>query len=198
MKNIIGIFSLLFLLSCSSSDDTVDLDPIASAEFIPLKDFSELGRKTYFYAGIKAEGRKVSLLPDDTDSCQRDDFFAPVYNQEEQLVFFQYNRIGPRCEGGTSLILFTNNKLVNDGIFETTLYLVGSSFDMDDLIAKESNDDDDVVKSVSSIDNKRRERYDGKLEIGFQGGYLRVEDRMSHYSRPRATDKVYLYFKSKE
>ncbi|EKB08029.1 hypothetical protein HMPREF9716_01502, partial [Myroides odoratus CIP 103059] len=32
-------------------------------------------------------------------------------------------------------------------------------------------------------------------EIGFQGEYLRIEDRMSTYKREDPNEKVYLYFK---
>ena len=37
--------------------------------------------------------------------------------------------------------------------------------------------------------------YKGFLEIGFQGEYLRIEDRMSNYQRKDENEKVYLYFK---
>ncbi|WP_413513744.1 hypothetical protein [Myroides odoratus] len=203
MKNlnlIIAVFLGLLTLSCSSDEGGIKGDPIFSAEYIPLKDLSDLGKGTYFYAGFKAEGRKVSLLAENTDSCQKDDIFAPVFNANGDLIFFQFHRSNSGCIGGYTVILLTNNQLLDTGIMETSLYSGGSYSGEEEkpgLEEEEKPSFERIVKSTLDV-VKSRERYDGPLEIGFQGGYLRIEDRMSHYSRPKQTDKVYLYFKSKE
>lgn len=51
-----------------------------------------------------------------------------------------------------------------------------------------------IVKEVPVRVRKTPAHFDGRFEIGFQAGYLRVEDHLSNYAGPK-TDKVYLYFK---
>lgn len=178
MMNKIGRLLVLFLmllsLGCSKSDDNIDVDPIYSLEYKPLKSFKELGEKQYDYVGIKIGDRKVGLLLDSNQACVRLDKIQ-AHLKDDRLVALVYNRMERNCSKSDEVRLVKNN-LYEEGILHTIVY--GSRDKLDDLI----------------IDEEGRI----SLEIGFQGDYLRIEDRMSNFKRTKHNEKVYLYFKRKD
>ncbi|MGG5506638.1 MULTISPECIES: hypothetical protein [unclassified Myroides] len=177
------LVSVTFLSSCSSDDES-SYDPIFSAKYTPLTDFSQLGRSTYFYAGIKIEGYKTSVLPPDATSCIKDDILVPSFDEKDNFSGLEYIRSNKRCSEGFGSIILVKNELVEKGVFRTNMYFNGNFY----------YDKEGVRQYYDSDENWA---FKGNLEIGFQGDYLRIEDRMSHYTRPGSIEKVYLYFKKK-
>ncbi|MBB1139459.1 hypothetical protein [Myroides sp. WP-1] len=177
------LVSVIFLSSCSSDDES-SYDPIFSAKYIPLTDLTQLEKSTYFYAGIKIEGYKTSLLPPDGTSCVKDDILVPTFDNENNFERLEYIRTNKRCSEGFGSIILVKNKLIENGILRTNMYFNGNFY----------YDKNGVRQYYDSDENWE---FRGNLEIGFQGDYLRIEDRMSHYSRPGSIEKVYLYFKAK-
>lgn len=163
---------LVGLVSCSKDDNKDDdVDPIFSLEYKPLKSLKELETNdTYYYAGIKIGDRKVGLLPSSSTSCTRHDrIYAKFGNNTLNYIVFYRNSRG--CDDVQEVRL-VKNVLENDGILHTVV--LGSLDKLDQLV----------------IDDEGRI----PLEIGFQGEYLRIEDRMSNYKRTKQNEKVYLYF----
>ncbi|MGG5576738.1 hypothetical protein ACPDHL_05260 [Myroides sp. C15-4] len=168
------------MISCSSDDNKEAAYDVYNLPYTPLTDLSELGKETYFYVGIKIEGYKTQLIPPTKETCLKEDKIVALYNDDEMLVRLDYKRSGINCKGYDNIRL-TQNKIVQPGILNTNLYVAGT-------YEKADNGDMVLVPSDSN------ERFEGDIEIGFQGRYLRIEDRMSHYSRPANVNKVYLYF----
>jgi len=167
-------FGLFFALGCSKSDDNADVDLVGSLAYRPLESLEELGKKQYEYVGIKVGDRKVGLLPSNTSSCSQNDKLEAQFTDDkfERIVFY---RMSKNCKEKKEVRL-VRNILVKEGILHTIV--VGSI--------------DDVSKLA--IDEEGRIA----LEIGFQGDYLRIEDRMSNFKRTKHNEKVYLYFKRKD
>ncbi|WHT37592.1 hypothetical protein QNH98_10280 [Myroides sp. mNGS23_01] len=168
------LFLMILSLGCSKGDDNTDLDPIYSLEYKPLKSFTELGKKQYNYVGIKIGDKKVGLLSDSDKSCVRLDK-VQAHFEDDKLVELVYNRMERDCSKSNKVRL-VKNSLNEEGILHTIVH--GSRDKLDNLI----------------IDEEGRI----SLEIGFQGDYLRIEDRMSNFKRTKHNEKVYLYFKRKD
>lgn len=173
MKQLTILMVLLvnsFLLSCSKSDNTEDVDPVFSLPYTPLRDLAELDATSYLYAGLKVEGRRSSMLTPTSRLCNIYDELHLNFNAN-QLANMKFSRRNKNCEG-FKIVTLSKNTLVKEGVLRTNIY--GSVDKLDKLIVDEQG------------------RID--LEIGFQGDYLRIEDRMSNYSRHKYDEKVYLYF----
>ncbi|MGS4345846.1 hypothetical protein ACKUSY_09720 [Myroides odoratus] len=165
------VVGLFFLGACSKSDDNKDenFDFVFSQEFIPLKSFNELRAGSYLYAGFKAEGRKMSMLIEGSKSCTAYNDLFFIKDDEDSISTIQYNLHSAGQFGCMrySTLLFLENKMFKEGILFTTIK-------------------DPYGKRV----------FKGLLEIGFQGDYLRIEDKISDYVRKDPDEKVYLYFKN--
>ncbi|MBB1150959.1 MULTISPECIES: hypothetical protein [unclassified Myroides] len=183
----IRIFILLliipFIASCSSDEDSQGYDAVFNSEYTPLTDLSELGKASYFYAGIKIEGRNVGFLPSDSDSCLKEDMLTPIYDEHDNFVRLEYRRHEKKCVGGFAEIHMVQNNIVRPGYLFTNLNLIGG-FVIDPLTGGK-------IEAPTTQSKK----YKGELEIGFQAGYLRIEDQLSHYTRPGGMKKVYIYLR---
>jgi len=173
----IGIVAMP-LFGCSKSDDAQEEeDDIFLLEYRELKDLNELKNKVFFYVGIKKGDAKTSMLIPNSRSCRAHEFFSQAKSNAYPTLEFSYIKMengALGCEITTSVYFLTNN-LIRDGILQTTL--------------KEG------VPSESGIQLLPKDAiYRGPIEIGFQGDYLRIEDRMSAYQREDPNEKVYLYF----
>jgi len=193
MKKILAIFlGGIALASCSSDDNKSSSDdPIFSQPYTELANLDELQTGKYQYVGNKIGDRKVGLVPEShpckykdylmvhragavLDSITYDNFRIDIINDKKDCsTIFEFPR------------LMQNNTLVHSGYLKTSI-------------------DDGYVQNVEVIKNgekviikeyRRKNHYNGEVEIGFQAGYLRIEDRLSDYNRVTKDEKVYLYFK---
>lgn len=177
MKKLTGITLLLIsslLLGCTKSDDTKGVDPVFSLTYTPLKNLEELTQTHYYYAGFKAGEAKSSMLSSYSKSCNREDYLQLNFDANQEFVM-NFFRMRIQCLG-FEIVNLEKNILIKEGILRT----------------KVSGSKDVLEKLI--VDKEGRI----ELEIGFQGDYLRIEDRMSNYSRHKYDQKVYLYFKKRD
>ncbi len=173
LNKLFFIIVVIVLGGCSNSDNTDTSDPVYDLEYKPLQSFEELGTKVYSYEGIKVEGRKSSMLSPTSTGCNKYDFLQ-VFFENDKLSKIVYSRMARGCSGRETVEL-EKNILFSEGILHTKI--TGSVDNLTPLY----------------VDSEKRIQ----LEIGFQGDYLRIEDRMSLFSRTKKNEKVYLYFKEK-
>lgn len=192
-KGIVALcIALLTVYSCSNDDNanTDNVDPVFSQEYIPLSAIDELHFGQYRYIGIKIGDRKFGQIGAESCLFQNTLEVKEIEGKESplQMIYINKERYKERCLGtfSTRTVEF---KLVEEGMAEVAISTIN-----DDII--------DLVKNDSLIepdyyDMLRKDivNYKGKIEIGFQAGMLRVEDRFSDYSRTSKGEKVYLYFK---
>ena len=171
--------SILLCICCSKSDDNAsDVDPVYTLEYTKLQDIEQITRKTFYYAGIKIGDKKTSLLIPNSKSCRAEEFFGPSKDNSFPALDFAYIKFKEgqlRCEPTISSY-FVETSLIDEGQLFTTIRAGYFDEASQRLVLKER-----IFKGI--------------LEIGFQGDYLRIEDRMSTYKREDPNEKVYLYFK---
>ena len=183
MKKIIGLILVLSLglVSCSKDDNkSSDVDPVFSLEYHPLKSLSEVKGKSFRYAGIKIGDKKVGLFSDTSPECSTSDlivFYPENGEKNSPITFFRKTKI---CSGFDE-INFIDYYMNKEGLLSTRL-----------MKNYEPSTD---ISSNSIIETSFTEGRRYELQIGFQGKYLRIEDRMSHYVRLNPDEVVYLYFK---
>ncbi|WP_410877549.1 hypothetical protein [Myroides sp. DW712] len=199
MKKVIAILlGSIALASCSSDDNKSSSDdPVFSQPYTELTSLDELQTGKYQYVGNKIGDRKVGLVPEShpckykdylfvhragvaLDSITYDNYRIDIINDKKDCsTIFEFPR------------LMQKNNLVRPGYMKTSID--------DGYIQKveviEKGEDGEVDKIVIKEEYRRKNHYSGEVEIGFQAGYLRIEDRLSDYNRLNKDEKVYLYFK---
>ena len=189
MKKSIVFFLLLFIgVSCSSDDNSKpDLgDPLFESEYTPLKSLKELN-STYIYYGAKIGSRPSGAIA--SSNCLSKNTFATYISDSndffsnDSIVFKSYmqeEKVNGEC---VEVFIRTMRqvKLVEEG----KMYV-----DIHDFYYEEVKDT--LVEGGIRIDTIKNTYFKGDLEIGTQGGYLRIEDEFSRYNDK---DKVYQYFK---
>ncbi|MDR0224520.1 MAG: hypothetical protein LBI32_05630 [Myroides odoratus] len=168
----------ILIFSCSKSDDNKDeFDPIFDLAYTKLKNLDDISKNVFYYAGIKVGKAKTSMLIPGSTSCRASEYFSPMEEKTLANLNFGYIKyqIGPLGCETTNSSFFTETSLINEGELFTTIRN-GIIPDRGPIILQERS-------------------FKGILEIGFQGEYLRIEDRMSTYKREDPNEKVYLYFK---
>lgn len=197
MKKSILLISLCFLgISCSSDDNTeVDKkDPVFESEYTPLASFDDLNR-VYNYQGVKIGDRPFGTIS--SKNCLSGNTISFFLSNDgvvsnDSIVFMSYKvdeKTSINCELDFMRVL-RDVKLVNTGIINvdiTDISYVYVKVPVKDTINNTSG-------WITRTDTIRKQIYKGDLEIGHQGGYLRMEDEFSRYS---GKDKVYQYFKTK-
>lgn len=193
MKKLWLLASLLIVgASCSSDDGNPEkpVDPIFELEYVPLNDFSDV-QSNYIYAGAKIGDRPVGLIS--KNNCVSGNsitFYATSSTAvTRDSIFYLSNKfneeLGVGCEYDFSRTM-RDVRMVEKGKMHV---------DIADFIWKEVRVPYDSLghqRDSIRIDIEKKGYYNGNLEIGFQGKYLRIEDKVSKYS---GKDKVYLYFK---
>ncbi|EHQ41346.1 hypothetical protein [Myroides odoratus] len=193
MKKIIAILvGSIALASCSSDDNKSSSDdPIFSQPYEELKSLDELAVGKYAYIGNKIGDRKVGVVGE-TSNCKRVDYLVvhrnPTTSVLDSLTYnnFRLDKIEGRLECMSIFEfprLLQKNELVRSGYMRTSI---------EDGYLKQLYKDDGKTKDGKKYE--RKDYFKGEIEIGFQAGYLRIEDRLSDYKRLK-DEKVYLYFK---
>ncbi|MCS4239263.1 hypothetical protein M2306_003051 [Myroides gitamensis] len=172
----------ILIFSCSKSDDNKDeFDPIFDLTYTKLKNLDDISKNVFYYAGVKVGNSKTSLLIPGSMSCRASEYFGPLFDPLYPSVDFTYikyqdGEIGCKV---TNSSFFSETSLVGEGQLFTTI--------------RDGYIDDSNPLNIKIVLQERS--FKGILEIGFQGEYLRIEDRMSTYKREDPNEKVYLYFK---
>ncbi|WP_353160369.1 hypothetical protein [Myroides odoratus] len=177
-SQIVVLLLSVLIFSCSKSDDTRDdSDPIFDLPYTKLKHLDDISKNVFYYAGIKVGNAKTSLLIPGSTSCRASEYFSFMEEKVLPNLNFGYVKyqIGPLGCETTNSSFFTETKLINEGELFTTIR-------------------NGIIPERGPIILQER-IFKGILEIGFQGEYLRIEDRMSTYKREDPNEKVYLYFK---
>ncbi|WP_353100333.1 hypothetical protein [Myroides odoratus] len=193
MKKIIAILvGSIALASCSSDDNKSSSDdPIFSQPYEELKSLDELAVGKYAYIGNKIGDRNVGVVGE-TSNCKRVDYLVvhrnPTTSVLDSLTYnnFRLDKIEGRLECMSIFEfprLLQKNELVRSGYMRTSI---------EDGYLKQLYKDDGKTKDGKKYE--RKDYFKGEIEIGFQAGYLRIEDRLSDYKRLK-DEKVYLYFK---
>lgn len=189
MKKSIVFFLLLFIgVSCSSDDNSKpDLnDPLFESEYTPLKSLKELN-STYIYYGAKIGNRPFGAIA--SSNCLSKNTFTTYISDSndffsnDSIVFKSYmqeEKVNGECVEDF-IRTMRQVKLVEEG----KMYV-----DIHDFSYEEVKDT--LVEGGIRIDTIKNTYFKGDLEIGTQGGYLRIEDEFSRYN---GKDKVYQYFK---
>ncbi|MBB1139877.1 hypothetical protein [Myroides sp. WP-1] len=204
MKKILAVlFGAIAIAACSSSDDnSSSVDPIFSQPYTELANLDELVSGKWAYVGNKIGDRKVGLV-EETNECKKKDYLV-VHRTGTSMAIdsLSYNNYGMRVNNNervcTSVFEFPrisrNLKLTSSG----NLYALITDDVMEPVLVpdgdKVDKDGKPIMKPIFVRKRKSPAHHDGNLEIGFQAGYLRVEDYLSDYSRLK-NEKVYLYFK---
>ncbi|MDR0229542.1 MAG: hypothetical protein LBI72_10860 [Flavobacteriaceae bacterium] len=195
MKKVVVIFAaVMTFVACSKSDDNgkQEVDPIFSKEYFPLKDVKDLALGDYNYAGIKIGDRNVGLITTSA-KCKTGDVVKVYKAMETKIDSIVYYNNKYDSKKQDCVLTFSSprtmapNNLIKEGILSTYI----QEYDWRALTPEEKEKDKDKERVKFN-----RKVYDGPVEIGFQAGYLRIEDYMSDYSRVK-NEKVYLYFKKR-
>ena len=191
MKKILAVlFGAIAIAACSSSDDnSSSVDPIFSQPYTELSDLDELTSGKWAYVGNKIGDRHVGLIGE-TSNCKREDYLlvhrAAANGVLDSITYNNY-RLDKVDEKLKCISIFDFPRLMEFNKIDRPGYMKTSIKDgYLHIIEKEGGK---VEKEY-----RRKNHYDGELEIGFQAGFLRIEDHLSDY-RYLKDEKVYLYFK---
>ncbi|MEC4116444.1 hypothetical protein SAMN05421818_11923 [Myroides phaeus] len=197
MKNtFLFLATLALITSCSSSDDNSPLDPISSQPYNPLTSLTELEDGKYQYVGNDIGNGKVGIVNPTSGTCKENDLLV-VYKTDQKLDSITYANyktvIGKKneikCEkiGGEYDRVLRNNRLNATGVLSTQM-TEDAKIPLTEEEKKENPGKEFKIE--------RNLIYKGTVEIGKQGGYLRIEDHLSGYKPgSQIKGKPYLYFK---
>ncbi len=206
MKKIIAFAAAVVLfIACSKDDKNSTNDPIFSQPYTELQDLSELTTGKYQYVGNKLGDRKVGLVGEGTYCKQLDNIivteeFSETTGKMEKIIYYSNFRLDKVDNVQKCISIFqfprimTDFNLVEPGKLRTKIY---DEFTEEEYKKDENGDIlwDEEGQPIPVIKKEIRDVYRGYIEIGFQAGYLRMEDRISDYNRVTKDEKVYLYFK---
>lgn len=169
---------LFVLVSCNSDDgNDIEKDPVYDSEYTPLKSLNELSG-VYFYGGAKIGDRRFGSIS--SSNCLSGNLMIFGSNNEpdseRSFVFKSHKQdkfVDNLCADDYTRIIF-NMEMSSEG------KILGK-------ISGPRYGEDGSISSMKKLDDDREE-----LEIGFQAGYLRIEDKLSLNDNK---SKTYLYFK---
>lgn len=195
MKKSILFLSLLFIgVSCESDDNNKQDpgDPLFESEYTPLKSFDELQR-VYTYYGAKIGDRPSGAISN--QNCLSNNTISFFLSNDgtstnDSIVFMSYKideETPKQCEVDFMRVIRDVN-LVREGYLNVDITDISYNFVK---VTYKDSINGPTLDSIR-IDTIRREIYKGDLEVGEQGGYLRLQDKFSRYS---GKEKVYQYFK---
>lgn len=195
MKKSILFLSLLFIgVSCESDDNSKQdpSDPLFESEYTPLKNFEEL-EPVYIYHGAKIGNRPFGAIAN--KNCLSNNTLSFFVSNDatfvnDSIVFMSYKvdeEIQKNCNLDFMRVI-RDVKLVEEG--KINVNITDISYKNVKVTYKETPDGP-TLDSIR-VDTIRNVKYKGDLEVGKQGGYLRIQDKFSRYS---GKEKVYQYYK---
>ncbi|MGG5578367.1 hypothetical protein ACPDHL_13625 [Myroides sp. C15-4] len=196
MKKILALlFGALAIVACSSDDSSSSSseDPIFSQPYTELTSLDELAEGKYAYVGNKIGDRKVGLVLE-SNECKKKDYLV-AHRTGAVLDSLSYNNFGMKVNDNKRECgsIFEFPRIVRNMALEAPgdLKVLVTDDYLHKIVIDKGPDEDPEIKYER---RRKPAHYDGNIEIGFQAGYLRVEDRLSDYQRLK-DEKVYLYFK---
>lgn len=188
MKKYLILVIAIIAVSCSKSDDNnTKGDPIFDAPYTALKNLSELPVGNLKYAGNKIGTLPVGLLEANNSTCKRLDLLV-VDQQKEVLKYSVFeSKDNKDC------------KLVWDYPEQIAISEIKEVGKMPSIVSTLSNRPATKEELEKDPDTKyylqTKQVYKGDLEVGFQAGYLRIEDKISNTTQGNLNKgKSYLYF----
>lgn len=195
-KVILSLLMIGGLMSCSSDDNkNENVDPIFSQEYTPLKDLSELAAGKYQYVGNKIGDQKVGIISEASTSCKKNDFLNVNKSENKELVSMTYgNYTLEQTDNKKECKLIWEYPRIIRNIQLTSVGIINVEVIDEYNRPKTENEKEQYPENESITDYKIHFR--GDLEIGFQAGYLRIQDELSDFSKgSQVSGTSYLYFK---
>lgn len=188
MKKSLLLGLVLLTLACSKSDDnSAKADPIFNAEYRELKSLDELPSGILKYAGNKVGNLPVGIIDANSSSCKRLDALS-VDNKKELLV---YNVFESKNQKDCGMVWDYPEEIIIQPIKTVGKMPSKVILKYNRAATKEELAANPDIKTY--IESKVK--YTGDLEIGFQAGYLRIEDKISNLTEGNQNKgKSYLYF----
>lgn len=203
-KILVLLFGAIAIAACSSDDNSSSSDdPIFSQPYTELVNLDELTLGKYAYVGNKIGDRKVGLVQVNNE-CKKKDYlvthrtgsaldslsynnysFLLVDTKKECRSIFEFPRIVKSMDLTSPGNL--NANILDDYLEPTEVNKLDEEGNI--VVDNSGNPITEVI-----LVRKTKVHYKGNMEIGFQAGYLRIEDHLSDYKRLK-DEKVYLYFK---
>ena len=189
MKKSILFLCLLFIgVSCNSDDNSKpdQGDPLFESEYTPLKSLKEL-EPGYIYYGAKIGNKPTGIIAN--THCLSNNKLLTYINSSNDFesndsIFFasyiQEKKVDGKCI--TDYVRTMREvKMQKEG----KMYVDIADFFYESV-------QDTLVEGGIRIDTIKKVHYQGSLDIGMQGGFLRIEGKFSKYD---GKEKVYQYFK---
>lgn len=192
MKKYLILAFAALALSCSKSDDNSPKkdDPIFDAPYTSLKNLNELPVGSLKYAGNKVGNLPVGLIDAKNSTCKRLD----VLVIDEQKEVLKYSVFESKDNKDCNLIWDYPEQIVINPIVESGKMPSIVSVLSNRAATKEELEKDPDTKYYL----EKKQVYKGDLEVGFQAGYLRIEDKISNTTQgSQNKGKSYLYFHTK-
>lgn len=188
MKKYLILAFAALALSCSKSDDnSPKSDPIFDAPYTALKNLSELPVGNLKYAGNKIGTLPVGLLEANNSTCKRLDLLVV----DQQKVVLKYHVFESKDNKDCKLIWDYPEQIAISPIVEAGKMPSVVSILSNRPATKEELEKDPETKYYLQT----KQVYKGDLEVGFQAGYLRIEDKISNSTEGNLNKgKSYLYF----
>lgn len=197
MKKSILFLSLLFIgVSCESDDNSKQDpgDPLFESEYTPLKSLKELN-STYVYYGAKIGSRPFGAIA--SSNCLSKNTFTTFitgsndFFSTDSIIFKSYLQERVKGECAVDFIRTMREvKLAEEG----KMYVDIHDFSYNKVKVSYKDEITGELLDSIRIDTIKNTHFIGNLDIGTQGGYLRVEDKFSRY---KGKEKVYQYFKKR-
>lgn len=195
-KILVLLFGAVAIAACSSDDSSSSEDPIFSQPYTELTSLDELVEGKYAYVGNKIGDRKVGLVLE-SNECKKKDYLV-AHRTGAVLDSLSYNNYGMQVNDNKRECgsIFEFPRIVRNMVLEAPgdLKVVITDDYIDVTVEKIINEEGEEVEVTTRKRKRKPPHYNENIEIGFQAGYLRVEDRLSDYQRLKG-EKVYLYFK---
>ncbi|WP_430613113.1 hypothetical protein [Flavobacterium sp. JP2137] len=176
----------VFGSACSNGDDNVQdhADAVFESPYEALNSFDELGSHVWKYEGAKIGDRKFGAMSN--GNCLRNNkmiFYLGTTSAKNDSIYYDSYKKSTVRETDCGLDFdrtFRKVRMSSKGKMYADIYDYNVRIDTH------------RQTQVITVDTIRKNYFKGNMEIGFQSGMLRVEDKFTLYS---GDEKVYLYFK---
>ncbi|MEC4114154.1 lipoprotein [Myroides pelagicus] len=193
-KSLLIVGIVLLLTGCSKNDDAPGSDPVFDAPYTELTSLDQVPTGYLKYAGNKVGSRPVGLVSETDGNCKEKDH---LYVPEDRKVWNYSNYAKTKTEDNKEtckLIWDLPEEIVIRSIAKPGYAMVYVST-QHKRPATEAELEVDPDKEYYI---ERKQVFSGELAIGFQKGYMRLEDKLSNITEGSMNKGVsYLYFHTK-